>query len=121
MAENAASLFITGGGGGVCPRVVMRPLPVSQSPGGWAGAGEGATPDLLHPGSGLGTTFTGYKYLELGREQLLLLHTTLAPRPFLGTQSALAFREYSLASSVVNQSDNAGMLVDTVDKCCLVL
>ena len=49
MAENAASLFITGGGGGVCRRVVMRPLPVSQSPGGWAGAGEGATPDLLHP------------------------------------------------------------------------
>ena len=86
MAENAASLFITGGGGGgVCPRVVMRPLPVSQSPGGWAGAGEGATPDLLHPGSGLGTTFTGYKYLELGREQLLL-HTTLAARPVLGTQ-----------------------------------
>ena len=88
MAENAASLFITsgGGGGGVCRRVVMRPLPVSQSPGGWAGAGEGATPDLLHPGSGLGTTFTGYKYLELGREQLL--HTTLAARPVLGTQSA---------------------------------
>ena len=55
MAENAASLFITpgggggGGGGGVCRRVVMCPLPVSQSPGGWAGAGEGATPDLLHP------------------------------------------------------------------------
>ena len=91
-----------------------------------AGPGRERAPPLTSctPGSGLGTTFTGYKYLELGREQLLL-HTTLAARPaVLGTQSALAFREDSLASSVVSQSVRQcrqGMLVDTVDKCCLVL